>query len=256
MSEIIGIVGPSGSGKSTSVMGSQSLNIKGLDLKKAYYINIMGKPLPGKGWKKNFNPCKIDISNPSAPKIIPVKPNAPGPYNYIETRNPLEILSYLGYIAELLKQNPKQFKYGIIDDYQYIMANEFMEKALTKGYDKFSSIAMNGYNVLMSANDLPGRVNTYILMHTETTDTKDGETVRKIKTIGKMLDEKVTLEGIFRILLFVDQNFDEEGNIRKFFVTNATRKYSLAKSPPDMFESKEIPNDLGYVDEKIREYDV
>lgn len=254
MSEIVGIIGQSGSGKSTSVAGNEVLGIKGLDLNRTFYINVIGKPLPVRGWKKMFCPCKFDYTNPQQPALVHIIPNDTRVPNYIETRNPNEIISFMRYIST--DPNTQHIIHGIIDDYQYVIADEFMKKALEKGYDKFSSMAMNGYNVLDEAKNLRGNLITYILTHSEMADSSDGGKIAKIKTIGKMLDEKVTLEGLFRILLFTDNKYDAETQQRsKIFVTNSTNKFELAKSPPGMFATTDIVNDLGLVDEAIRKYD-
>ena len=136
-------------------------------------------------------------------------------------------------------------KIYVIDDSQYIMANEYFDRASEKGYDKFVDIGANFRNLVhMVNNELPDDVIVYFLHHPET----DSNTGRlKAKTIGKMLDEKLTLEGCFDIVLHARTDGSEH-----WFSTQSDGT-DTAKSPEEMFEAK-IPNDLAFVDKTIREY--
>lgn len=127
-----------------------------------------------------------------------------------------------------------------IDDSQYLMANEMFDRSGEKGYDKFTDIAKNFRNLIHFINDLDQDDKiVYFLHHTEIG--ADGR--EKCKTIGKMLDEKLCVEGCFDIVIHCqDHEFYTQGD-----------KISTAKSPEGMFEPK-IPNDLKFVDDKIREY--
>ena len=150
-------------------------------------------------------------------------------------------------IQGLLRSKKKEDlkKILVIDDSQYIMANEYFDRATEKGYDKFVDIGANFRNLVHLVNDeLPDDVIVYFLHHPET----DGNTGKqKAKTIGKMLDEKLTLEGCFDIVLHARTDGQEH-----WFSTQSDGT-DTAKSPEDMFEAK-IPNDLAFVDKTIREY--
>jgi len=139
----------------------------------------------------------------------------------------------------------KSPKIYVIDDSQYIMANEYFDRANEKGYDKFVDIGANFRNLVHLVNDeLPDDVIVYFLHHPEI-DSNTGR--QKAKTIGKMLDEKLTLEGCFDIVLHA--RTDGEAH---WFSTQSDGT-DTAKSPEEMFEAK-IPNDLAFVDKTIREY--
>lgn len=127
-----------------------------------------------------------------------------------------------------------------IDDSQYLMANEMFDRSGEKGYDKFIDIAKNFRNLIHFINDLDQDDKiVYFLHHTEIG--ADGR--EKCKTIGKMLDEKLCVEGCFDIVIHCqDHEFYTQGD-----------KISTAKSPEGMFEPK-IPNDLKAVDQAIRKY--
>ena len=143
------------------------------------------------------------------------------------------------------RKDKEHKKIYVIDDSQYIMANEYFDRANEKGYDKFVDIGANFRNLIhMVNNDLPDDVIVYFLHHPET-DSNTGHL--KAKTIGKMLDEKLTLEGCFDIVLHARTDGQEH-----WFSTQSDGT-DTAKSPEDMFEAK-IPNDLAFVDKTIREY--
>lgn len=132
----------------------------------------------------------------------------------------------------------------VVDDSQYLMAFESFEKANQRGYDKFVDIAVNFKNLITTAiMHTPKDTITYFLHHCELAD--DGNL--KAKTLGKMLDNQLVLEGLFSIVLYT--KVDSEGY---WFITNNDGT-NTAKSPMDMFPKK-IPNDLKMVDETIREY--
>lgn len=127
-----------------------------------------------------------------------------------------------------------------IDDSQYLLANELFDRAYEKGYDKYTQMAVNFRNLIHFVNDLEDDDKiVYFLHHSET----DSDGREKCKTIGKMLDEKLTIEGCFDIVLYCQDH--------KFF-TQANGQ-STAKTPEGMFDL-EIPNDLKAVDVAIRNY--
>ena len=128
----------------------------------------------------------------------------------------------------------------VIDDSQYLLVNELFDRAYEKGYDKFVEMAAHFRNLIHFINELDDNNKiVYFLHHSES----DADGREKVKTIGKMLDEKLTIEGCFDIVLYCQDH--------KFF-TQANGQ-STAKTPEGMFEL-EIPNDLKAVDKSIREY--
>ena len=128
----------------------------------------------------------------------------------------------------------------VIDDSQYLMADEFFDRAKESGYQKFTDIAFNFRNLIHYINELPDNNKIVYFLHHSEAD-QDGR--EKVKTIGKMLDEKLTIEGCFDIVLYCrDQKFYTQGD-----------GISTAKSPEGMFPL-EIPNNLKLVDDAIREY--
>jgi energy-coupling factor transporter ATP-binding protein EcfA2 len=209
MSNIIAIVGESGSGKSTSM--------RNLDPAKTVILSPISKPLPFKG-KKYSKESK----------------------NYFENVNALQVRT----LMQNISQKAPDVNTIIIDDFQYLMSSEFMARAKEVGYNKFTDIGKNAYDVVVGATQLRDGINVYFLCHEELSENSGR---RKIKTIGKMLDEKITLEGLFTIVLFTDVS---KGSYT--FITQSDGT-TTAKSPLDMFPLQ-VENDLNLINEKIKEY--
>lgn len=132
----------------------------------------------------------------------------------------------------------------VVDDAQYIMAFQYMHRIRENGWDKFNDIQNDFFKIIEDAKGLAEDKIVYFLSHIETKE--DGR--QKIKTIGKMLDEKITIEGLFTIVL---KTYVADG--KYYFVTQNSGNDTV-KSPIDMFTSITIDNDLKYVTEKIRNY--
>lgn len=209
MSTAVLILGESGTGKSTS--------LRSLDPAKTLLIQAIAKPLPFKA--KNWA----------------VKPSLKAPGNVIQTDDAAKI-------ERAMRDLPHDIV--VIDDFQYVMANEYMRRTAETGFQKFTDIGKNAWNVLTAAAQLAGHRRVYILSHTATDDS--GRT--KIKTIGKMLDEKITLEGMVTIVL---RTAVRDGQYTFSTQNDGT---DTAKSPLGMFAERFIPNDLAAVDAAIVDY--
>lgn len=156
----------------------------------------------------------------------------------------LKKVNNAGYQHILASLKAPKLKRYVIDDSQYLMAFEMFDRAKETGYNKFTDVALNFRNLVQFIiTGTPDDVVVYFLHHTETTDT--GKI--KAKTSGKMLDNQLTLEGLFSIVLLCKTDGQ-----RHIFETQSDG-YTTCKSPMEMFE-KEIDNDLKMVDETIREY--
>lgn len=205
-------------------------------------VLVMGRSGSGKTYSlKNFSPdevCVISVEKGRLPFKTDIKvakiPNSFKDVNDYATLNRAKY-AWLMRTIETAK-----YKAVVIDDSQYLLVNELFDRSAEKGYDKFVQMAANFRNLIHSINSLDQEDKiVYFLHHTET-DTDGRE---KVKTIGKMLDEKLTVEGCFDIVLYCQDH--------KFYTQSNGQ--STAKSPEDMFDL-EIPNDLKLVDSKIREY--
>lgn len=186
----------------------KSASMRNFDSNEVALVNVCGKPLPFR--KKQFEVLNSD--------------------NY-------------GEIRRFLKKTEKHVI--VIDDAQYLMANEFMRRANEKGYDKFTEMGQNFWNLINYCAELPTDKVIYWLQHTELAS--DNETV-KAKTIGKLLDEKITLEGMFSIVL---RTSVDDGHYTFHTMNNGS---DTVKAPIGMFNKPIIDNDLKAVDKTIREY--
>ena len=133
----------------------------------------------------------------------------------------------------------------VIDDAQYFMGNEFMRRVTERGFDKFSEMAQNMWKLLNFINqDLPADKIVYLLGHIE----RDQDGNEKFKTMGKLIDQCINVEGTCTIVL---KTHVADGQY-SFLTQNSG--HDTVKSPIGMFPSFAIDNDLNYVDEKIRNY--
>jgi predicted ATPase len=132
----------------------------------------------------------------------------------------------------------------VIDDCQYLLVNQFMKRAMEKGYEKFTEMAKGYYDVIDTVRKMPPQKRVYFLSHSE----RDNFGNIKAKTIGKLLDEKVTVEGLFTIVL---KTVVTEG---KYFFQTHNSGQDTVKSPIDMFTEDFIPNDLVEVDKAVCDF--
>lgn len=194
-------------------------------------VLIIGESGSGKSTSmRNFDENEVIVFN-VAGKLLPFR----GKLNLVQNAD-------YESIGKTLKAAKK--KIYVIDDSQYLLAFEMFNRAKETGYGKFTDIAVRFRNMIdYIIKSLPQDVIVYFLHHAEETDS--GKI--KAKTIGKMLDNQLTVEGLFSIVLFCRTD-----GTRHVFETQSDG-HTTAKSPMEMFE-REIDNDLKAVDTAIREY--
>lgn len=132
----------------------------------------------------------------------------------------------------------------VIDDATYLMTGEFMRNAKVAGYQKFTDMAANFNALLMRSKELPDDVIVYFFGHSD----KGEDDKEKFKTVGKMLDEKVCVEGYFTIVL---KTVVQDG---RYLFSTRNDGMDTVKTPLGMFSDALIENDLAAVDKTIREY--
>ena len=220
------IIAESGTGKSTS--------IEDLDPASTFIINVANKPLPFKGWKKKYATWSKD--------------NQKG--NLYPGSKPEQIEAALTYV----NTKRPEIKTIVIDDFQYMSSFEFFDRANEKGYEKFTEIGGHLARISRLPKDLREDLTVFYLTHAEEGTDIEGRKRYKAKTIGKMVDEKLTLEGLFSIVLFGKTKKDANGIIRYVFETQTTGD-NTCKSPKGMFKDFEIPNNLAYVAKAIDEFE-
>ena len=196
-------------------------------------ILVEGESSSGKTFSlRNFNPDEVGIFSVEKGRL-PFK----GDFKVKKRATYKDINSIF--------QNPKLKRY-VIDDSQYLLVNELFDRAKEVGYAKYTDMAVAFRNLVHNVNYiLPDDVIVYFLHHTET-DPNTGKV--KAKTVGKMIDQYLTLEGCFDIVLLAVA--DSDGH---HFITQSDGT-STAKSPYGMFPSERIDNDLAAVDKAVREY--
>jgi len=224
MAQEILIIGESGSGKSTS--------LEGLNPEATFIINVAKKPMPFKGWKNRYS--KLSKEQPEG--------------NYIESDNSATIIRTMKHISE----NMPNIKTVIVDDFQYVMANEYMRRANERGFEKFTDIGLHAWEVANGGKNMRDDITFVMIGHAESATDLQGNRKLKFKTVGKLVDNVITMEGMFTVVLFTDVSVDAEGNTSYQFITQSDGT-TTAKSPRDMFKLK-IPNDLEYVMKTMSEY--
>lgn len=197
----------------------------------AIIVMIYGQSGTGKSTSlRNFNPEDVCIVNVSG-KPLPFR-------NKHKTFNTDDYMA----IDTAIKKAPA--KSIVIDDATYLMVNAFMRNAKVTGYQKYTDMAYDFDALINAASRLPDDRIVYFIGHSTMDDTGR----EHFKTIGKMLDNYVTLEGKFTIVL---KTVVQDG---KYFFATRNNGQDTVKTPLGMFEEELIENDLAAVDAAIREY--
>ena len=207
-------------------------------------VLVIGKSGSGKTYSlKNFKPDEVGVISvekgrlPFKSDIKTIKVPKDPTKGEARDAAQLNAAKYTWIMAAIKNAKAKSI---VIDDSQYLLVNELFDRTYEKGYDKFTSMAAKFRDLIHFVNELDDDQKIVYFLHHSETDTDGRE---KVKTIGRMLDEKLTVEGCFDIVLYCSDH--------KFFTQSNGQ--STAKTPEDMFEL-EIPNDLKAVDIAIRDY--
>lgn len=207
-------------------------------------VLVIGRSGSGKTYSlKNFKPDEVGVISvekgrlPFKADIKTIK--VPKDPTNGEAKSAAQInQAKYAWITNIIRKS--KAKSVVIDDSQYLLVNELFDRAYEKGYDKFNSLAVKFRDLIHAVNEMEEEDKiVYFLHHSEIDE--DGRA--KVKTVGKMLDNTLTVEGCFDIVIYC-QDY-------KFFTQS--NGISTAKSPEDMLPL-EMPNDLKAVDTKIREY--
>jgi hypothetical protein len=224
--ETIAIVGESGTGKSTS--------LRNLNPEETFIISTTGKPLPFRGWKKKYSPIKISADGITG--------------NYYTGSKWDQILK----ILQIIDKKMPHIKQIIVDDFQYVLSYEFVDRATEVGYTKFTELAQHAMEILRYAEKMRDDCKMIFLTHSENVgDAMNPKYV--IKTVGKLLAEKVTLEGLFTYIFFTRVNEGTDGRMEYKLLTNSDGT-CVAKTSLGMFEELEIDNDLNEIIKVIDAY--
>lgn len=222
MANVILVIGDTGTGKSTS--------LKNLNPENTVIINVLGKELPWRGSRKDYNADRKNI------------------------RKVTKGVDIIGSINA--KMNDPKISNIVIDDIGFSMLEEYFEKASIKGYEKFNEMASNFQKIIKYAKDVvPADKNIIMMFHSEVADK---ENIFKVKLIGKMIEDKYNPLSIVSICIFTNVSFDKDKNPQyNFIVKRSINDEGIvipAKSPEGMFTNTAIPNDLAYVIDCMQAY--
>ena len=184
----------------------KSTSLRNFTKEEVAVVNVLGKPLP----------FKSDIK---APKCD-------------------DYASILKAIAGTKK------KTIVIDDANYLITNEFMNKSSVKGFDKYNEMGNNFFNLINGIKNIEGGKTVYLIMHEDTDENGN----IKPKTIGKLLDDKVNIQGMFTVCI---RSMFDNGN---YIFRLKTNGQDCVKTPFGMFETETMENDLKQFDKVVREY--
>lgn len=201
----------------------------------AQMLLIMGESGTGKSTSmRNCDPATTAVVNPVG-KPLPFKGKFTMLNSEVESRK----------ICKFMKEQAAAGKkLLVVDDFQYILSVPYMNRIKENGWDKWNDFGANYFEIIEVCKELPDDVVVAYMTHTETLDNG----VTTIKLIGKLLREKITIEGLFTIVL---RTMVSEGNY--YFCTQNNGKDTV-KSPMGMFPAYAIDNDLNYVADKIRNF--
>ena len=226
MAEMIAVVGESGSGKTSS--------IRNLNPEETFIISTTGKRPGIPGAAKKYKAFGMDGGKLHG--------------NFYTTSS----IDNIAKVLKIIDTKMPEIKTVVVDDFQYVMGFEAMERAKEKSYEKFTEMAMHAYQVLKSGMNM--REDLYFVVSTHSENQGDAiNPYRKIKTLGKMLDNVITLEGLFTYVFFTEIHKAEENKVQYKFITNSDGTCT-AKSPMGLFNDLYIDNDLNLVINRIKEY--
>lgn len=236
MSRILALA-PSGFGKTTGIAkvddDTRKIHLEGLDPKTTYIISYTSKPLPS----GNENYKVTDITNLKGGNRVIAKSAA----QVVQALKELVVSPFINVI---------------LDDFNYIMQDWYMDNALKTGWDAPKTIGFNIGQIFKAMELYEGTTkNVIVLAHGEPVNGPDGRIYMKLKTTGKMVDEYVTPEGKFEVVLVGRSRWDSnEKRVIKEYITNENEDYSSPKSPIGMFTEMLITNDLGYVVKQVNKH--
>lgn len=201
----------------------------------AQMVLIMGESGTGKSTSmRNCNPETTAVVNPVG-KPLPFKGKFTMLNNETDARKITKFMKEQAFAGK---------KLIVVDDFQYILSVPYMNRIKESGWDKWNDFGANYYEIMEICKELPDDVIVAYMTHTETLENG----VTTIKLIGKLLREKITIEGLFTVVLRTGIN-----ESKYYFYTQNSGKDTV-KSPIGMFPTYAIDNDLNYVADKMRNF--
>ena len=230
MANKILITGFSGTGKTYA--------LRSLDPLETFIICPDEKALPFKGWKKNYKMTNnVGIFDPNV-------------CNFVKTTNWDKIRGAMKFISS----SRPDIKQIVIDTITYAMIGEFMEKAKTVGFAKFTEMGDNVYKTLKSIDGLRDDLTVIVIAHTEVKSFNGVDKTVFAVPGGKLVQDVVKPEGMFSVILETCLEKTGSDDVSYSFMTQ-NNTTNMAKSPADMFSGNKIPNDMKSVLEAIELYE-
>ena len=235
MSHSLLIIGDSGSGKSTSLFPNPTLGIKGLNPEDTFIINISKKQLPFAGWRKKYK--TFDNENLDG--------------NILFSDNSKMILKAMKFVNE---KRP-DIKNIVIEDTNLSSSKTFFDRYNEAGWEKFNEIGGNLGQIILFKDKFRADLNSIYIFHLDTFEGPDGNKHYKTKTLGKVIEDKLTPETKFTTVLHAVKEYNPITEVNERWFYNNDYPGSPAKSPFGMFEEFKSINDVGFVLDKMKEFE-
>jgi hypothetical protein len=228
MSNIIGLVGLSNSGKSTS--------LKYLNPEETFIISCTNKQLQIPGFRKKYPKISVD--------------NGKLYGNWLVSNNYEQITK----IMKVVSKTRPEIKVICLDDCNYLLSNETFQNALVKGYEKFSVMSKNYYDLIQTCQDLRDDLTVVFISHIENFGT-DIDPEYRMWTTGKMLTNQINLDGLFSYIIYAERYIDDNGDEVKYRFKTRTDGNDTCRSVAGCFEEKYIEPNMKLVIDTINKFE-
>lgn len=228
MSNIIGLVGLSNSGKSTS--------LKYLNPEETFIVSCTNKQLQIPGFRKKYPKISVD--------------NGKLYGNWLVSNNYEQITK----IMKIVSKTRPEIKVICLDDCNYLLSNETFQNALVKGYEKFSVMSKNYYDLIQTCQDLRDDLTVVFISHIENFGT-DIDPEYRMWTTGKMLTNQINLDGLFSYIIYAERYIDDSGDEVKYRFKTRTDGNDTCRSVAGCFENKYIEPNMKLVIDTINEFE-
>lgn len=228
MSNIIGLVGLSNSGKSTS--------LKYLNPEETFIVSCTNKQLQIPGFRKKY--FKVTVNDG---KLYG---------NWLVNNNYEKITK----VMKLVSKSRPEIKVICLDDCNYLLSNETFQNALVKGYEKFSVMSKNYYDLIQTCQELRDDLTVVFISHIENFGT-DIDPEYRMWTTGKMLTNQINLDGLFSYIIYAERYIDDNGDEVKYRFKTRTDGNDTCRSVAGCFEDKYVEPNMKLVIDRINEFE-
>ena len=228
MSNIVALAGLSNSGKSTS--------LKYLNPSETFIISCTNKQLQIPGFRNKYSKISVDGG-----KLYG---------NWLVSNNYAQIEKVLKAVS---KQRP-EIKVICLDDCNYLLSNETFQNAMVKGYEKFTTLAKNYYDLIQTCQELRDDLTVVFISHIENTGTEI-DTEYRLWTTGKMLTNAINLDGLFSYIIYAERYVPDGQDEVSYRFKTRTDGNDTCRSVAGCFEDKYIEPNMQLVIDRINEFE-